>query len=383
MFRDLLLRHQARTELIKAFKSAGLFKRYKSRSGSERFIYPKIHDVRFDEENECLRYTFSILNGTDPADVWKKEYCFRQHFGRNIELEGDLKKFVLTIHSKGMPSELPYNPAEIAEAVVAYKLGIICGKDRNGRYNAFDLLKQPHILIAGETGSGKSTQLRSILTTLIRTKKPAELQLYLGDCKKSEFHIFRKVEHVQCVLSSAKDIAKMLCHIKKELDERSNLTETFEVGHVDDLPADQRRPYIVVCIDEFVMLRKDETVMDILTEIVAIGRTLGVFAILSMQRPNSEVLDTTIRANLTVSMGFKLRDGTEARIVNTPGAEKLETSGRFIMNSSKLCELQAPYLTLDDAKRLLGPFKVNKSAKEVKPEETQLTEKDVFNDVFN
>jgi S-DNA-T family DNA segregation ATPase FtsK/SpoIIIE len=261
--------------------------------------------------------------------------------------------------------------------------GIICGKDRTGEYVSFDLLKQPHILIAGETGSGKSTQLRSIITTMILNKKPSELQLYLGDCKKSEFHIFRKVEHVQCVLSNGKEIARMLKHIKKELDERSDLTETFEVSHVDDLPAEHKRPYIVVCIDEFVMLRKDETVMDILTEIVAIGRTLGVFAILSMQRPNAQVLDTTIRANLTVSMGFKLRDKIEARIVNTPDAEKIDVPGKFVMNSDKLYDLQAPYLEMEDAKKLLNPFNVTKHpVKEVKPEvPKQLTEKDVFTDV--
>ncbi|GIN72996.1 hypothetical protein J14TS2_34710 [Bacillus sp. J14TS2] len=93
--------------------------------------------------------------------------------------------------------------------------------DRNGQYVSFDLLKQPHILIAGETGSGKSTQLRSILTTLIKSKKTSELELYFGDCKKSEFHIFKRVEHVQSVHSSARDIKKMLLHIKNELDERS------------------------------------------------------------------------------------------------------------------------------------------------------------------
>ncbi|MBT2637007.1 hypothetical protein J7E37_03615 [Bacillus sp. ISL-39] len=123
--------------------------------------------------------------------------------------------------------------------------------------------------------------------------------------------------------------------IKKDLNARSDLTEIFEVSHVDDLPAEHKRPYIIVCIDEFVMLRQDETIMDILTKIVAIGRTLGVFAILSMQRPSAHVLDTTIRANLTVSMGFKLRDMIEARIVNTPDSEKIEKSGHFIMNADK------------------------------------------------
>ncbi|USK75737.1 hypothetical protein [Peribacillus frigoritolerans] len=152
----------------------------------------------------------------------------------------------------------------------------------------------------------------------------------------------------------------MLRGIKKELDERSDLTEIYEVGHIDDLPAEHRRAYLVVCINEFVMLRKNEEIMEILTEITAIGRTLGFFAIHSLQRPSAKNLDTTIHANLTESMGFKLRDVIESRIVNTPGAENIEAEGRFIMNSKKLYELQAPYLTIKRAKELLNPFVVAK-----------------------
>jgi DNA segregation ATPase FtsK/SpoIIIE, S-DNA-T family len=352
----------ANAKLRRCFKSAGLTNKIKN-GDSETIVYPKIHDVKFD--SNYIRYVFTLLNGTDPKLIKKNEFAFMQHFGKNIAIKGDYKKFELTVYQTSMPDELIYNFKEIQPVVAPIKLGIICGKDRNGQYVAFDLLKQPHILIAGETGSGKSTQLRSILTTLIQSKKPEELQLYLGDCKKSEFHIFRKVEHVQCVLSTPKEIGKMLKHIKQELDERSDLTETFEVSHIDELPVEHKRPYIIVCIDEFVMLRKDETIMDILSEIVAIGRTLGVFAILSMQRPNAKTLDTTIRANLTVSMGFKLRDIIEARIVNTPNAESIEKSGRFIMNSDKLYELQAPYLKIDKAKKLLNPFMVAKDAKTV------------------
>lgn len=364
---------QARKQLIKAFKHGSLYK-----GTIERPIFPKIHAVNI--KDNYTQYTFTLPTGLNPDLLKKNFFAFQQTFGKTIELKGEIKKFVLTVYEPTSEAELTYNAPEIIKAVSNHKLGVICGKDRQGRYVTLDILKQPHILIAGETGSGKSSQIRSILTTMIMTKKPFELQLYLGDCKKSEFHIFRKVEHVQCVLSSARDMRKMLDHIKKELDERSDLTEVFEVSHIDDLPKEHRRPYIVVCIDEFVMLRKDEKIMDILTEIVAIGRTLGVLAILSMQRPNAKVLDTTIRANLTVSMGFKLRDKLEARIVNTPNAEKIDTVGQFIMNSDKIYDLQAPHLELEEAKRLLEPFIVTKDIiKEVKDEE--LKESDVFLDV--
>lgn len=373
--RTFLAQMSARKRLIDAFKSGGIYL-----GDAERPYFPRIHSVKINEH--ATEYVFTLPNGLDPAIIKRQHFAFLQHFGDQIRLDGEYKRYVLRVYGAKKGDDLTYNAEEIRQQIADHSLGIICGRDRSGEYVSFDLLKRPHILIAGETGSGKSTQLRSILTTLICAKRPADLQLYLGDCKKSEFHIFRKVEHVQCVLSSAKDIGEMLRHIKRELDERSDLTETFEVSHVDELPPEHRRPYIVVAIDEFVMLRKDAEIMEILTEVVAIGRTLGVLAILSMQRPNAKVLDTTIRANLTVSMGFKLRDKIEARIVNTPGAETLTEPGYFVMNSDKIYDLQAPYLTVAEAKRLLEPHLIAKKARPIKPEEPApiLTEKDVFND---
>lgn len=381
--KEFFINLQRRKKLIKAFKTAGIYKSFQTDSG-ERKIYPKIHEIR--ESKKTIKYVFTLPVGVNP-DLLKKQYfVFEQIFGKNIKIDGEIKTFVLSVRkprNEGETDELPYSVEDIQKAINGLKLPVICGVNQAGDYKSLDLTTEPHILIAGETGSGKSTQLRSILTTWIMTKNPSELELYLGDCKKSEFHIFRKVEHVKCVFSKAKDIKKMLLHVKKELELRSDLTEMYEVGHVDDLPKDHKRPYLVVCIDEFVLLKKDETIMDVLIDIVCVGRTLGVFAVLSMQRPNAKTLDTTIRSQCTVAMGFSMRDRIESTMVNTPGAEKIDEPGYFIMNADKIYDLQAPYLKLEDAKELLNPFYVMKEpTKEVKPEQTkELTESDVYGDV--
>jgi S-DNA-T family DNA segregation ATPase FtsK/SpoIIIE len=381
--KQFLIKLNRRKHLIKAFKIAGIYKSYQTDTG-ERFIYPKIQDIR--ETKKTIKYVFTLPVGVNPDLLKKHYYVFEQIFGKHIKIDGEIKTFVLSIRKpreEGEKDELPYSVEDTQKAITGLKLPVICGVNQAGEYKALDLTKEPHILIAGETGSGKSTQLRSILTTWIMTKSPKELELYLGDCKKSEFHIFRKVDHVKCVFSKANDIKKMLLHVKKELELRSDLTEMFEVGHVDDLPKEQKRPYIVVCIDEFVLLRKDETIMEILIDIVCVGRTLGVFAVLSMQRPNAKTLDTTIRSQCTVAMGFAMRDKIESTMVNTPGAEKIIDPGYFIMNADKLYDLQAPYLELDKAKELLSPYYVMKEpAKEVQPQEP-LKESDVFLDVID
>lgn len=375
-FQELKLR----AKLIKTFRNAGI---YKEIGEDKRKVYPKIQRIK--ETKRFIKINFSLPVGIDPGLLKKKYYVFEQIFGEHINLDGDIKHFVLAIKkpkNDDETNELIYSQEEIKKTITGAKLGVICGVDASGEYVTLDLTEQPHILIAGETGSGKSTQIRSIVTTWILTKSPQQLELYMGDCKKSEFHIFRRVEHVKCVHSKAKDIERMLAKIKKEMDDRSDLTEMFEVGHVDDLPPEHKKPYIVVCIDEFVLLRDNKNIMDVLIDIVCVGRTLGVFVLLSMQRPNAKTLDTTIRSQCTVSMGFQLRDTTEERMVNTPGASKIDESGFFIMNAKKIYSLQAPYLKMEDAKELLNPFYVMKQpTKEVTPQQDKLTESDVYGDV--
>lgn len=359
MIKEYLEKQKLKNKLLNCFRSAGIYKTIK-RGNKTVYLYPIIHSVLKKTKFNMTEIVFTLRNGLDPSEIKKKEYVFNQYFGKQIDISGDYKKFVFKIYHKPISNDLIYKFNDFKGSLKG-KLPVLCGINQSGQWKVFCLTTNPHILIAGETGSGKSSMLRNILVTLIQAKKPSELRLYLADCKKSEFSIFKKVEHVQCVLSNPKDIRKMLIKLKAELDERSDLTDVFEVPHIDDLPKEHRKPYIIVCIDEFVMLRKDQKIMDILTEIVAVGRTLGVFAILSMQRPSADILDTSVRANLTVRMGFKVADKTNANIINTAGAEKIEQPGRFKLRISKLEEIQSPFLSVEKAKEILNPFCIAKS----------------------
>ena len=353
----LLTKSNARTTLISAFNAVGIYLSMKNSGGKELRRYPKIHAVEPGEES--TRFVFTLPNGFDPKDVAKKEFAFKQIFGRHIELKGDLKRYVLTVYKSGMPTEFKYRYDEIKEAISQSKLPIVCGKDRNGQLVVYDMRDIPHLLIGGATGSGKSTQLRQLLTTLIIALPPSKLQLYLADLKKAEFHIFRNVEHVKSNVTLTRHVESMLDYISEEMDRRSDLLDVFGVAHIDDLPTEQHKPYIVCCIDEFVMLRKNKEVMAKLIELTALGRALGIFVILSMQRPVKDVLDTTIRSNLNVAMGFRVRDAIESRVLNTPGSEKIDVPGRFYMDTNGIMsEIQSPLLGVEEAKRLLEPFRV-------------------------
>lgn len=357
MLKDWLVKQKAKATLLQVFKDGDMGVSY-SYGQSKGKIYPKIRSVEFDYKNKAVIYSFSLPTGLDPKEVKKKEYCFKQVFGENIELKGEIKEFKLTVYTAVLPSVLRYDYEKYFPQFRGKALPIVSGVDINGKIVVFDLVKNPHLLIAGETGSGKSTQLRSILTTLIQALPPERLELYLCDLKRSEFHIFRQVEHVQGLFYTAREMWPMLQYLQKEMQHRGDLLDHHELSHINDL-ADPP-PYIILCIDEVALLQNETKLMQLVEEISAIGRALGVFLILSMQRPDRKVLDGKLKNNLTVRMGFKCADLINSRIIGTPGSEKLKKEGRMLLKIptySDPKEIQAPYLTLDEAKKILEGFK--------------------------
>ncbi|WP_245640065.1 FtsK/SpoIIIE domain-containing protein [Paenibacillus dakarensis] len=236
------------------------------------------------------------------------------------------------------------------------RLPVYVGKSRTGDV-AYDMVDHPHLLIAGETGSGKSVALRSILTSLIR-QVGAKLELYCADLKRSEFHVFRGVARE--VVTDVSGLERIVLRLQREMRHRGDLMDAEEVAHIDDLPADKRPPYIVLAIDEVALLKREKDVMDGVEEISTIGRALGVFLVLAMQRPDAGVLDGRLKNNLTVRMAFRHSDAINSRItIGSDEAARIldRDKGRMVFKLNGCEYVQGPHLTLAAARTLLNPYK--------------------------
>lgn len=177
--------------LQKAFVNAELYKKHGNKKE-----YPNI--LKTDLKREHMTFVFNIPKGLSPDKVKSAVFVFKQHFGAFVDLNVNEKRGILKVYPKGLPNKFQYNYEDIKENLKG-KLPIVCGHSLDGSIFSFDLVEYPHILIAGETGSGKSSQIRALLTTLIKHKTPKELRLILGDLKRSEFHLFKQIEHVEGV----------------------------------------------------------------------------------------------------------------------------------------------------------------------------------------
>lgn len=344
-----------RRSLVNVFRRGDLYYKIRGFRGREVRSYPGI--LRVNTYLNRIEAAFRLPVGMDPSRITESEWLFRQVFGADAELSqsGDARTFVLRVYTVNM-AEFAYDPDEVAETIRDMRLPIYVGKSRSGSV-AYEMVDNPHLLVAGETGSGKSVALRSILTTLIRHSGD-NLELYCADLKRSEFHVFRGIARE--VVTDVDGLERIVLRLQREMRKRGDLLDAEEVAHVDDLPADKRPPYIVLAIDEVALLKREKDVMAAVEDVSTIGRALGVFLILSMQRPDAGVLEGRLKNNLTVRMAFRHSDAINSRI--TIGSDEAAAimerdKGRMVLKLNGCEYVQGPHLTLPVARELLAPYK--------------------------
>ncbi|KXY54387.1 hypothetical protein COK09_26210 [Bacillus cereus] len=367
------LEEETKKLLEKAFHTAQIFLEFKS-DYTKNYVYPTISRVCISDTH--VEIVGHIPKGMNPSVFQQKEYIFQQYFGENIAIHTGVSYFKIQVFPERMDF-VPYSYEDFP--IENMKMPIVAGKDRFNQWIAFSMIKNPNVLIAGIPGSGKSVMCRQLLTTLMLHHTAKELEIHLLDLKGSEFHIFEHCEHVKSMSVTVQEFSPTMRKLRKELDRRGRVLREHGVAHIDKLPKGKRMNYVLLMIDEVLLLndgtKEGKEVKEMLLKWAALGRALGCFTVISLQRPCHKSLDTALRGVLNVRAVFKTEDKTNSEIAGVIGAEKIlrEESGRMIfkIDTDDMKDVQAPFLEVEEAQELIEPFLCRKSneTKEMKGEE--------------
>lgn len=201
-------------------------------------------------------------------------------------------------------------------------LPFVCGIDMHNQPVFKCLTNAPHLLIAGETNSGKSVFVNALLITLILLKSPDELHLYLIDPKMVEFTNYERIPHVKKLIINMEEAKETLESLTNEMDERYKLFSQKKVKKISDYnkKSNKRLPYIVCAIDEYNDLKMQyKEVETIVERLGQKARAAGIHLIICTQRPDKNVMTGIIKANLPSKICFKLGGSSHYRTVFDTG----------------------------------------------------------------
>jgi len=238
------------------------------------------------------------------------------------------------------------------------KLQVVLGKDIMGDAFVTDLTKTPHLLIAGQTGAGKSVCINVLLASILFSKTPDEVRLILVDPKVVELAMYRDIPHLLHPVITSPEIAvqalKWLCI---EMDRRYGVLANAKVRNIEgfndkfkkeelgeEVPEEERKlmPFIVVIIDELadLMMTAGKEIETSIARIAQKARAVGIHLVLATQRPSVNVITGVIKANLPSRISFKVASYIDSKtILDGVGAEKLLGKGDMLFRSNDNPEL--------------------------------------------
>ena len=253
------------------------------------------------------------------------------------------------------------------------ELKIILGKDIVGRDKFIDIAKMPHLLIAGQTGSGKSVCVNTLISTLISKKSDKEVKFIMVDPKMVELMPYNDIPHLLVpVIIDPEQAAIALKWAVNEMENRYMKLMENGVRNIkgyNSLSFVEKMPYIVIIIDELadLMMVASGSVEESIARIAQKARAVGIHLVVATQRPSTDVITGMIKANLPSRISFALRSQIDSRtILDSAGAEKLLGQGDMLLlanGSSKLERIQGAYISDEEVKDLTDTLKSTKKVK--------------------
>ena len=218
-------------------------------------------------------------------------------------------------------------------------LGFVIGKDIAGNPMAGDLEKMPHLLIAGQTGSGKSVMINTLLTSLLYKNSPSDMKLILVDPKQVEMAPYADIPHLLAPVITEPE--KCISALKWAVAEMERRLKAFaevgkrNIGEYNSLKSEEGMPYIVIVIDELadLMMMAARDVEALIVRLAQKARASGIHLVIATQRPSVDVITGLIKANVPARIAFTVVSQVDSRtIIDQGGAEKLLGRGDLLFS---------------------------------------------------
>ena len=261
-----------------------------------------------------------------------------------------------------------------------HPLSVALGLDISGKARLTNLSELPHVLIAGQTGAGKSSCINSIVTSLLCRTNPDEVKMVMVDPKRVELGQYNNVPHLLTkVITNPKKAVDALTWAVSEMDRRYDLLadgkvrdingyhEKYDAGLLDEEKFD-RFPYIVVFIDELndLMMVAGREVESAIVRIAQMARAIGIHLVVATQRPSVDVITGVMKANIPSRLAFSVASTTDSRVIlDQSGAEKLIGLGDMLVvtaSNPRVERIQGAWVTEKEIKEVVSWVKSQKDA---------------------
>ena len=249
-------------------------------------------------------------------------------------------------------------------------LTVWLGKDIAGKAIGTDLTKQPHVLVAGTTGSGKSVTVNAMLASILLQASPNEVRMVLVDPKQVELNHYESIPHLLTpVVTSPRLAANVLANLIREMEERYSVMSVARTRSLVELNRHRARqgerplPYILCVIDELadLMMIAPGEVEDAVIRLAQKSRAVGIHLLLATQRPSADIITGLIKANVPARIAFAVSSQTDSRVIlDQNGAESLLGQGDMLFRpatASRPARIQGAFVSEEEIERITGHWR--------------------------
>jgi S-DNA-T family DNA segregation ATPase FtsK/SpoIIIE len=249
-------------------------------------------------------------------------------------------------------------------------LTVWLGKDIDGKAIGIDLAGQPHVLVAGTTGSGKSGCVNAMLTSILMRATPNDVRMVLVDPKQVELNLYEHIPHLLTpVVTSPRLAANVLQNLIREMEERYSLMSSARTRRLEELNrlrvrnGERPLPYLLCVIDELadLMMVAPGEVEDAIIRLAQKSRAVGIHLLLATQRPSVDIITGMIKTNVPARIAFAVSSSTDSRVIlDQNGAESLLGKGDMLFkpgNGTKLSRIQGAFVTEAEIEKITAHWR--------------------------